>query len=1241
MLLLGICWTVQATTYYIDPTGADGVSRNGSISQPWLHLSYACTRATTIGDIIHVNSGTYFESSQCNLALGVSIEGVGATSIISSSYTSEAGTINLSSTSQGTNGNQSISYLKMDGNSLTSHIAIEVNARSNVKIHHCEIINFLSWGVIFNGLPSYGASAPSIYATGNEFYNNIVTNCAGYGGGYGHGNLAVGGQLGLLVHDNIITQTSRGGAGSHGWCYKYYSEGYNKGVKIYNNKFVKPPYNGDWDFAMEFCMWEQGGCEIYNNIIEGAIDLGARRKGNYAYSVWIHNNIIGKATRTNVREAGIIFENVMEDAIVENNYFKNISHGIGIHGGDVGDHATNMYIRYNIFDQMGNSSESWGMYWYAGSGNGVENNLYFENNVFTSYAGSPMGIGLAMPPTEHATNVYVRNNIFVGFSYAYISAYGSGTMDHLYLQNNILYQNGNSNNPLWESPYSPTNVTNTGNLKVNPLFLSANSDWHLQAGSPGIDAGIGIGLNLDYDGNAVPFNVTPDIGAYEYGSSPPPTSIPVYVSSAIENPTPGILEMTYSLSLANIVPAPSAFLVLVNATTRTVNSVTISGTKALLTLASPVNYGDVVTVSYTKPVTNPLQTVSGGEASSITSQSVTNNRASTIPIYVSASVENATPSIIEMSYSLALANILPSTSAFNVVVNSVIRGINSVTIVSGKVRLALSSPVVYGDIITVSYTKPGTNPLQTATGGLAASMAAQSVTNNCLTPIPVYQSSVVENGTPNILDITYNLNLANVVPATSAFTVLVNSVARSVNSVIITGGKVRLALVSPVVYGDIISVSYTKPGSNPLQTSSGGVAGSISAQTVTNNCISPIPLYQSSVIENATPTILKITFSLNLANNVPETSAFTVFVNSVERSISSVAITGGKVWLTLDSPVVYGDIIAVAYTKPANNALQNILGIEAASFSVQTVTNGCISPIPAYQSSVIENSTPTILEMTYSLDLANVVPATSAFNVIVNSVESSISSVTITDGKVWLILSTPVVYGDIITVAYTKPDNYSLQTALAREASSISAQSVTNNCISPVPVFQSSVIENTTPYILEITFSLSLANIVPETSAFNVVVNSVERSISSVTIIDGKVRLALSNYVVYGDIIKVAYTKPGSNALQTVSGGDANSFTDFPVTNNVELNNTPPVLIVNIYPNPANEYLNLSIEESPVYGPLFIKIIDLSGQVCFDGVLDSTIDFINIPINLETGMYIVQIGSGALTMYSQKLIVYK
>ena len=139
----------------------------------------------------------------------------------------------------------------------------------------------------------------------------------------------------------------------------------------------------------------------------------------------------------------------------------------------------------------------------------------------------------------------------------------------------------------------------------------------LKTGSDLIDAGVDVGL--PYSGKA------PDIGYSEYIDGVVTPSSPVFLSASVENATPARLEMTYNLTLANVVPAASAFTVKVNSVTRTVSSVAISGTKVLLTLASPVVNGDAVTVAYTKPATNPLQTAAGGQAASITSQNVINN----------------------------------------------------------------------------------------------------------------------------------------------------------------------------------------------------------------------------------------------------------------------------------------------------------------------------------------------------------------------------------------------------------------------------------------------------------------------------------------------------------------------------------------------------------------------------------------------------------------------------------------
>ena len=67
-------------------------------------------------------------------------------------------------------------------------------------------------------------------------------------------------------------------------------------------------------------------------------------------------------------------------------------------------------------------------------------------------------------------------------------------------------------------------------------------------------------ISMDFQGAA------PDIGWAEYPAGSP--SVPSYVNAVIENAAPARLELMYNAALSNIIPAPSAFSVLVNSSAR-------------------------------------------------------------------------------------------------------------------------------------------------------------------------------------------------------------------------------------------------------------------------------------------------------------------------------------------------------------------------------------------------------------------------------------------------------------------------------------------------------------------------------------------------------------------------------------------------------------------------------------------------------------------------------------------------
>ena len=457
-------------------------------------------------------------------------------------------------------------------------------------------------------------------------------------------------------------------------------------------------------------------------------------------------------------------------------------------------------------------------------------------------------------------NCTIANNTFVNSRYDWgVIIYRGFTHSNSLFVNNIIIQEGSApcifydgsggitfSNNLWnkapvsnlEGGYSrgTGDVISTSSITKSGVYTSPDY-YRLFQGSPAIDAGRNL-VSTDFEGNS---RYNSDIGAFEFSSGTPSPGSPVYLGSVIENSSPTRLEMTYNMSLASIVPSVSAFTVTVNTTPRSVTSVSISGPKVILTISSPVSYGNTVTVAYTKPSSNPLQTPSGGQAATIGASAVTNNVAAvSVPVFVGSVIENSSPTRLEMTYNMSLANIVPSVSAFAVTVNTTPRSVTSVSISGPKVILTLSSPVSHGNTVTVAYTKPSSNPLQTPSGGQAATIGASAVKNNvAAVSVPVLVSSVIENSSPSRLEMTYNMSLASIVPSVSAFTVTVNTTPRSVTSVSISGPKVILTLSSPVSHGNIVTVAYTKPSSNPLQTPSGGQAASFSARSSVNN-VSPV-----------------------------------------------------------------------------------------------------------------------------------------------------------------------------------------------------------------------------------------------------------------------------------------------------------------------------------------------------------------------------------------------------------------
>jgi uncharacterized repeat protein (TIGR02059 family) len=859
--------------------------------------------------------------------------------------------------------------------------------------------------------------------------------------------------------------------------------------------------------------------------------------------------------------------------------------------------------------------------------NGALCGIALYNN--TSYLNLLQGYYLYLPAKVHM----LKNDIDYQSSSSSISA-GS-----ILSNNTFTYL---SNNPAY-----PVSVADFMSVDWTEIKMPRKSDGslpdinflHLATGSSLIDKGVDVGL--PYSGTA------PDLGAFEKQTGTSVT-IPVYTSSAVENATPSSLEMTYNTSLANIVPVVSSFSVSVNSVTRSVNTVLVSGTKVILTLASALVYGDVVTVAYTKPATNPLQTTSGGVAASISAQTV-NNKVNSGQLVLTIEGTTVT-NTLDTWLGVNIARSLPTTFTYRN---------NSITTTSNNGYMLQA-----GDEITNS---------------LNNNLDGAVITGNKF----IWNGTNGNNGVHGLFT-GYNKNVVikyNYLDRTPS------GIQRKGWGMINTSGGIAYNILKdPILTGVVIKgmqgvkvlnntfystqIMYTGPGVGTwrglveIYANDDAVPNSppSSGTKIFNNIfytkhqIYNIHIYASGDLtdfesdynvfycEDGTPIFNYLgtlkTFAQWQAlgydkHSVVVNPNFTNFTDFVPRVRLDYGIDLGTTWQAgLSVDAVWGT------TDPKTTNQNGAWQVGARVYG----PTGTIT-VPGYTSSAVQDATPALLEMTYDQTLANIIPATSAFSVHVNSITRSINSVAISGIKVSLTLASAIVYGDVVTVAYTKPSSNPLQTSLGGQAISISAQTVNNN-VNPVnsvtPVYLNSAIEDSTPALLEMTYSLDLANTVPPATAFTVKTNGANRKVTSVAISGKKVKLSLESAAVFGDNVTVSYTKPASNGIKA-SVGEAESISSQPVINNIlKITNSGPGSTeagkITIYPNPAHDFFNILFGE-PTLVRQIIKIIDLSGKIVFKDFIDQGITNIRIPISLRTGIYIVSLESGKLILFTQKLIL--
>lgn len=229
----------------------------------------------------------------------------------------------------------------------------------------------------------------------------------------------------------------------------------------------------------------------------GVAISGAKIYNNYVY---------------NCSGLGIFLENAFETEAYNNKLINNVWGGFSIywypeHQGE----PSYVNIHHNLIH-----NGSWGIlvnlasYWI------ISNNVFIKDDV--SGAAPDRNALFVSSPSTFFTNGSFVNNIIAGTGYIHAIKLPDTKNIWKIFDYNIIQPVGTE---IVNTPRASLNLSQLQSLGFmkhgstsDPKFVDIMSDWHLQSGSPAINAG--INMNYKYDFEYTKIDSLPDIGAFEY-----------------------------------------------------------------------------------------------------------------------------------------------------------------------------------------------------------------------------------------------------------------------------------------------------------------------------------------------------------------------------------------------------------------------------------------------------------------------------------------------------------------------------------------------------------------------------------------------------------------------------------------------------------------------------------------------------------------------------------------------------
>ncbi|RUT44652.1 hypothetical protein EJP82_16965 [Paenibacillus anaericanus] len=298
-------------------------------------------------------------------------------------------------------------------------------------------------------------------------------------------------------------------------------------------------------------------------------------------------------------------------------------------------------------------------------------------------------------------------------------------------------------------------------------------------------------------------------------------------------------------------------------------------------------------------------------------------------------------------------NSIPAVSSFYITVDGVSRPATAISISGATVKVTLSSAIMNGQVVKLSYSKP-------SSGGIQDLLQNQAldISNRDVTPLvgPIAPTLVSGSVSGNTITLTFNKELATASSnAYQQFSVYIAGNYYSASSLNTSGRVLTLTFNGTITDRQSAYITYL-PSTHPITDTDGVNVAAFSSYSLanatsssnSNSVYTPVSTGTSSL--NSAIVIgktLTLTFNETLNTNyIPSVNSFSIMSQNVMLSVEKVTISGSVVTLTLNSSPKIGKAVYISYYPSANGihttSGQTIEGFASTSVANQTTLNSLL-----------------------------------------------------------------------------------------------------------------------------------------------------------------------------------------------------------------------------------------------------------------------------------------------------------